>query len=377
MEDNPLRKLQAFGQSVWLDYLDRNMIDSGELGRLIENDGVRGVTSNPAIFDKAISGSDAYDDDIRKLARQGKTIEEIYEAVTVKDVQLAADLFRGMYEDSAGRHGYVSLEVNPHLAHDETCTINEARRLWHELQRPNTFIKVPGTKEGLAAVRQLIADGVNINITLLFGLPRYREVTDAYIAGLEERAGVSLPLDVASVASFFLSRIDMFIDPLLEEIFSNGGERGKMAAGLRGEIALAGAKQAYAIYQEIFGSERFTKLVAKGAHSQRVLWASTGNKNPEYSETRYIEPLVGPDTVNTMPKKTLDIYRRQGNPANELAKGVDQARQIHWDLAELGIDIDKITQQLEEEGIEKFIKPYDATKETLRQKIIRTAVAVT
>jgi transaldolase len=377
MNDNPLRRLQHFGQSVWLDHLDRTLIASGELTRMIERDGLRGVTSNPAIFDKALSGSAAYDADIRALSRQGRTTAQIYQEITAGDIRDAADLFSHEFKASGGQYGFVSLEVNPHLARDTEGTIEEARRFWIALDRPNVFIKVPATAEGLPAIQQLISEGINVNVTLLFGLDRYRRVAEAYIAGLERRAAAGRPLTVASVASFFLSRIDMLIDPQLEEIARQGGTRGERAAALRGEIAIASAKQAYRLYKEIFGAERFQKLAAQNARPQSLLWASTGTKNAAYADVKYVEPLVGPATINTMPQETMDAYRDHGQPAARLEDGVDNALLQHRALAELGIDLDQLTVQLEEEGIEKFNLPYDRSMEDLQRKTAALAEAGT
>jgi transaldolase len=373
MSENPLLKLQSFGQSIWLDFLSRALLASGQLKRLIGEDGLRGVTSNPAIFEKAIAGSSEYDDDVRTLARQGKSTAEIYEALTVADVQAAADLFRPVYDRLDGRDGFVSLEVSPHLAYNTEGTIAEARHLWSRLGRPNVFIKVPATKPGLPAIRRLISEGVNVNVTLLFGLPRYREVAEAYIAGLEDRAARGLPLDrVASVASFFLSRIDVLLDPVLERIAQEGGTKGEIARGLIGEVAIASAKVAYQIYQEIYRGERFQRLVRQGARTQRLLWASTSTKNPAYSDVKYVEPLIGPDTINTMPLETLNAYRDHGNPAPRLEEGVAHAYRVLEQLAQVGIDLDQATQQLEEEGVHKFVVPFDNLMALLESK--RTAV---
>ena len=265
MKDNPLLKLREFGQSIWMDYISRHVINSGELRQLIEGDGLCGVTSNPSIFDKAIAGSHDYDDAIRSLACAGRNIAEIYQALTVEDVQMAADLFRPTYNRLERGDGFVSLEVNPHLAHDSRGSIDEARRLWAALNRPNVFIKIPATLEGLPAIRQLISEGINVNVTLLFGLPRYREVAEAYLAGLEDRAAGGLPVKgIASVASFFLSRIDVLIDPLLEKIMADGGPEAATAARLHGQIAIASAKMAYLIYKGIFDGDRFRRLSAQG-----------------------------------------------------------------------------------------------------------------
>ncbi len=369
MTENPLRQLEQFGQSIWLDYIRRQMITSGELRRFIEEDGLKGVTSNPSIFEKAIAGSRDYDEAIRGLARQNKSIEEIYQVLTVQDMQWAADLLFPLYEKLDGRDGFVSLEVNPHLARDTEGTIAEARRLWQAVERPNIFIKVPATLEGLPAITQLISEGINVNVTLLFGLPRYERVAEAYIAGLEERAAQGQSLKrVASVASFFLSRIDVLMDFRLEKIMAAGDPQATAARNLRGEVAIASAKMAYAIYQRIFSSRRFQALAAKGARPQRVLWASTSTKNPEYSDVKYVEPLIGPDTINTLPLETLNAYRDHGNPAPRLDAGLDTAASVLQRLPELGIDLNQITQKLEDEGIEKFNQPYDSLLCTLEAK---------
>jgi len=366
MKENPLLKLSALGQSIWLDYISRRMIDSGEMQQLIEDDGVKGVTSNPAIFQKAIAGSADYDQAIRSLALAGKSVGEIYQVLTVEDVQQAADLFRRVYDRDAGRDGFISLEVDPHLAQDTQGTVQEARHLWQALARPNVLIKVPATREGLPAIRELISEGINVNVTLLFGLPRYREVVEAYLAGLEARAAQGLPLNpVASVASFFLSRIDVLLDPRLGKLAAAGGPQ---ARDLIGEAAIASAKVAYTIYQEIFGGERFKKLAALGARPQRLLWASTSTKNPAYSDVKYVEPLIGPHTVNTLPPETLVAYRDHGDPAVRLMEGVDRAAARLRRLAELGIDLDQATQQLEDEGVEKFNQPFDSLMATLAEK---------
>jgi transaldolase len=370
MGNNPLKKIPSFGQSIWLDYLDRNLMQSGELNQLIEEDGLRGITSNPAIFDKAISGSEVYDKQILRLKAEGESIAGIYERITVEDVQLAADAFRRVYDESGGQHGFVSLEVNPHLARNTAGTIDEARRLWQAVDRPNIFIKVPATAEGLPAIEHLIGEGLNINVTLLFGLPRYGQVTRAYIAGLRQRQEQGHAPANVSVASFFLSRIDVLVDRLLAEMVQQGKADAEKAAALQGEIAIASARQAYQIYKEIFNGQDFANLKAWGARPQRVLWASTSTKNPQYSDIKYIEPLIGPETINTMPKKTLDAYRDHGHPASRVEEEVEEARRRHQQLAELGIDIDEVTRQLEEEGIEKFIKPYDQTMETLKEKTV-------
>jgi len=372
MADNPLIGLRAFGQSIWQDYIRRDMLaEGGEMQRLIRDDGILGVTSNPAIFEKAINGSTIYDGAIQAaLARQGRTAREAYEILTVEDVRRCADLFRTSYEKTKGVDGYVSLEVSPHLARDTEGTLVEARRLWHELGRPNVMIKVPGTKEGLPAFRQLIREGINVNVTLLFGLPRYQEVIRAFMEGLEQRAAAGESIErVASVASFFLSRIDTLLDPRLEKLAQLPGENGQRARGLVGKIAVASAKVAYQIYKEQYASPQWKKLAGKGARPQRLLWASTSTKNKAYSDVMYVEPLIGPDTVNTLPPETIAAYRDHGRPAARLEEGVREARAQLEQLAALDINIHVVTQQLEDEGVQKFIEPYDKLLAALEAKL--------
>jgi transaldolase len=366
MNANPLKTLGTFGQSIWLDYIRRDLITSGQLRRLIEEDGLRGMTSNPSIFEKAIVDSHEYDQDIRTMASEGKGVNAIYETLSQRDVQSAADEFRSVYDKSGGLDGYVSLEVNPHLAHDTKGTVEEAQRLWKMLARPNVFIKVPATTEGLSAIQELISEGINVNVTLLFGLPRYRQVADAYLAGLAARAANGKPVDhVASVASFFVSRIDGLVDPMLERIIGQGGEKADLAKTVRGQVAIASAKMAYQLYKEIFGSGRFKTLADRGAPAQRLLWASTSTKNPDESDVKYVEALIGPDTVNTTPLETLDAYRDHGDPKARLEQGIMEARLVMERLQTLGINIDQVTQQLEDDGVMKFNKPFDMLLQTL------------
>jgi transaldolase len=327
------------------------------------------MTSNPSIFEKAIGDSHDYDADIQAMVREGKGAKAIYEALSQHDVQSAADEFRNLYDRTDGKDGYVSLEVNPHLAHDTNGTTEEARRLWAALNRPNVFIKVPATAEGLPAIQQLISEGINVNITLLFGLPRYRQVVEAYIAGIEARAVQGKPVKhVASVASFFVSRIDALVDPLLDKPVARGGKEADLAKKVRGQVAIASAKMAYQIYKEIFSSDRFKMLAGQGARVQRLLWASTSTKNPDYSAVKYVEALIGPDTVNTTPIETLDAYRDHGEPKARLEQDVKEARLVLERLPELGISIDKVTRQLEDEGVEKFDQPFDKLMATLAQR---------
>jgi transaldolase len=327
------------------------------------------MTSNPAIFEKAIAESNLYDTDIKKLHREGKDISSIYEVLSQADVQSAADVFRALYEKTSGKDGYVSLEVNPHLANDTEGTVAEGKRLWLLLNRPNVFIKVPATPEGLDAIRQLIADGININVTLLFSVERYREVANAYIDGLESRLSHGEPIDqTASVASFFVSRIDSLIDPQLEKIIESPGNLNEPATEALGEVAVSSAKVAYQIYKEIFSSVRFKKLEAKGAQAQRLLWASTSSKNPAYSDVKYIEALIGENTVNTVPPQTIDAYRDHGNPQLTIEEDLDKAKRVLNSLPTLGIDLNRIAQQLEDEGVKKFNEPFDKLMQALAQK---------
>jgi transaldolase len=366
MKDNPLKRLGSLGQSVWLDYIRRDLISSGKLRHLIDDDGLRGMTSNPSIFEKAIAESNIYDQDIHDMAMRKKDIKSIYEALSQRDVQNAADEFRSVYEKTGEKDGYVSLEVNPHLAYDTKGTIEEAHRLWTALNRPNIFIKIPATSEGLPAIQQLISEGINVNVTLLFGLPRYRQVAEAYITGLEARATQGKPVKhMASVASFFVSRIDALVDSLLEQLIAQGGQKVDLAKKVHGQIAIASAKVAYQSYKEIFGSNRFKNLADKGARVQRLLWASTSTKNPEYSDIKYIESLIGTDTINTVPPETIDAYRDHGDPKSRLDQDVKEAAWMMERLPELGISIDKVTQQLEDEGVKKFNQPFDKLMEAL------------
>jgi transaldolase/transaldolase/glucose-6-phosphate isomerase len=349
---NNVKQIHDFGQSIWLDFIDREIISSGKLQKLIDEDGVRGVTSNPAIFEKAITSSSDYDADIKTLGATAKTTEELFFGLAIKDIQAAADLFDGVYNEGVvGADGYVSLEVSPFLALDAEGTAKQAELLWKQVDRKNVMIKIPGTKPGLKAIRESIAKGININVTLLFGLERYEEVTEAYISGLEDHLAAGHNIEhISSVASFFLSRIDVVVDPLLQAKGENG---------LVGEVAIASAKKAYEIYKRVFSTERWKALEAKGGKPQRLLWASTGSKNPAFKDTKYVEALIGPDTVDTVPLETIDAFRDHGIAADTLMLGLDQATETLGRLKSLGIDLDKITQDLEDEGIEKFNKPFE------------------
>ena len=348
---NPLNKIRNLNQSIWLDLLDREIMNSGKLQSLIDNDDLRGLTSNPSIFEKAISGSSDYDDDIIQLSKKESDNSAIFFDLAIADIQRAADLFKPVFDKTNGEDGFVSLEVSPYLARDTDGTIQQARELWKRVDRKNVMIKIPGTKEGLVAIRECLREGININVTLLFGLPRYREITEAFMGGLEDRLkeGNSIK-EIASVASFFLSRIDVMIDPMLEE---------KDAENLKGKIAIASAKQAYQIYLEMISSDRFKKLEENGAQKQRVLYASTGTKDPSFSDVLYVESIIGKDTINTLPMETIDAFRDHGKAVETLTTNVEEANNVMDELKENGIDIDKITQKLEDEGIEKFNKAYE------------------
>ncbi len=348
---NPLNKIRELDQSIWLDLLDREIMNSGKLQSLIDNDDLRGLTSNPSIFEKAISGSSDYDDDIIKISQQVSDNSVLFFDMAIADIQRAADLFKPVYDKTGGKDGFVSLEVSPYLALDTDRTIEQARELWKKVGRKNVMIKIPGTKPGLPAIRECLREGININVTLLFGLPRYREITEVFMGGLEDRLNEGNSIGgISSVASFFLSRIDVMVDPMLDE---------KGAENLKGKIAIASAKKAYQIYLEMISSDRFKKLEAKGAQSQRVLFASTSTKDPAFSDILYVESLIGKDTINTLPMETIDAFRDHGMVAETLTQGIDDANKAMDELKNKGIDIDKITQKLEDEGIEKFNKAYE------------------
>jgi transaldolase/glucose-6-phosphate isomerase len=371
MNENPLRDLARFGQSVWYDQMRRALFTSGELVRLIEEDDLRGVTSNPTIFEKAIGGSTDYDETLRDLAAQGRDAHEIYEALATYDIGSAADLLRAVHVRTGGVDGYVSLEVSPGLAHDTAATVAEAKRLFAELGRPNVMIKVPATPEGIPAIEELIASGVNVNVTLIFSQSAYEQVAGAYIRGLERRAEAGQPVDdVASVASFFVSRIDTAVEGELgvrERRSTDAAERSRLAS-LQGKVAIANAKLAYERFKEIFGGARFAALRARGARVQRPLWASTGTKNPAYSDVLYVETLIGPDTVNTLPPATLAAFRDHGRVEPTLEQGVDEARETLRTLGEVGISLDAITSQLLADGVASFAKSFDSLMATIEAR---------
>ncbi|MBI3961330.1 MAG: bifunctional transaldolase/phosoglucose isomerase, partial [Deinococcus sp.] len=378
---NPLVQLQSQGQSVWLDYIRREILRSGELKKLIDEDGLLGVTSNPTIFEKAISGSNDYDDALKQLVREGHDTQEIYEALVIADIQAAADLFRPAYERLKGADGYVSIEVSPKLAHDTAGTISEARRLWKLISRPNILIKVPGTKEGVPAIEQLISEGINVNVTLLFSLASHRAVAEAYIAGLERRAHASQPLHhLASVASFFVSRVDTEVDKRLQALMQQTKDAAKSERlkSLTGKAAIANARLAYAdVFKPLFTSARFQALAARGARVQRPLWASTSTKNPAYRDVRYAEELIGRDTVDTMPPATITAFRDHGRVRPSLEEDVAGARAHLQALAEVGISLDEVTNKLVVDGVKAFADSFDqllqciaARRATLRSGVL-------
>jgi transaldolase len=360
---NSLRQVHQLGQSIWLDDIRRSWLRDGHLARLIAEDALAGVTSNPAIFAKAISEGAEYNDAIAALARAGRSINDIYESLALEDVQAAADLFRPTYDATGGADGFVSLEVSPHLADDTRGTVAEGLRLWQSFNRPNAMIKVPGTRAGLPAITELIAAGVNINVTLLFSVQRYQEVVDAYLKGLEQRAAAGQPIeDVASVASFFLSRIDTLVDAKLD------GMNTAEARAQRGRAAIASARLAYQYYKQWVASDRWRALADKGAKPQRLLWASTSSKDPAYKDTMYVEALIAPNTVNTLPPATVDAYRDHGEPAIRIEDDLDGAQRTVQVLRDLGIDLEAVSEQLEREGVKKFKEPFDALLDTLAKR---------
>lgn len=351
---NPLLQLESLGQSIWLDYIRRDLMTSGQLARLIAEDGLGGMTSNPAIFEKAFASED-YAEAMTSAARSGGDTGAIYEALAIQDIRDAADLLKGVFDKTGGADGYVSLEVSPQLAHDTAGTLTEARRLWKAVGRANLMIKVPGTPEGAPAIRQLIAEGINVNVTLLFAREAYEAVAEAYLAGLEERVNAHQPIDrLASVASFFVSRIDSAVDALLDKrIAERPADRERLQA-LHGKTAIANAKLAYQTYEQLVASERWKKLAAKGARPQRLLWASTSTKNPDYRDVMYVEALIGRDTVNTLPPATLEAFRDHGVAAQTITQDIDEAREVLRSIEREGIRLESVTSQLLKEGVAQF-----------------------
>jgi transaldolase len=362
MTATKLHELNALGQSVWLDFTQRSLIRSGDLLDYVEQ-GVSGVTSNPAIFEKAIAESNDYDEQMSRLAEEAKTPAEIYEALTVEDARQATDVLRPVFEQSKGMDGFFSLEVEPHLAHDTRGTVVAAERLFGLVDRPNLMVKVPSTEEGYGAIEALTANGININITLMFSLDHYHRVAEAYISGLEKRLAAGNNIrHITSVASFFVSRVDTKVDKLLDEIGT------PEAKSLKGTIGIANAKMAYQEFKETFNSPRWRHLEERGGRIQRVLYGSTGTKNPEYSDVMYVENLIGSDTINTVPRETLAAFLDHGNVALTLDENLEQARSQLGQLAELGIDLNEIGMELLDEGIQKFAEPYDSLLKGIAEK---------
>ena len=358
----PLKQLQKFGQSIWLDYIRRDLLKNGELQRLIDEDGLRGMTSNPAIFEKAIAGSAQYQDFLDSLAgRTDLDAKGRYELLAIRDIQDAADLLRPVYKNTKKRDGYVSLEVSPYLANNTQGTLDEARRLWKSVGRENIMIKVPGTPEGIPAFRQLIGEGININVTLLFAQEVYEQVAAAYIDGVEKFAAGGDVSRLASVASFFISRIDTLVDSLAAEKLKTESDPSRKAKlqSVQGKVAIANGKLTYEAYERIFSSPRWKALAAKGAQTQRVLWASTSTKNPKYRDVIYVEEMIGPDTVNTVPPATLDAFRDHGKARQSLTEDVEGARRTMADLAATGIVMKDVTDKLTVDGVKLFADAFD------------------
>ena len=364
---NPLVRLGELGQSPWYDYITRDLVATGELRRLIRDDGLRGMTSNPTIFEKAIAGSASYDADIRRLSEQGRSAGEIFEALAVADVRAACDEFAGLHQVTGGVDGQVSLEVSPTLAHDTRATIHEAERLWGAVDRPNAMIKIPGTEAGLPAITHCVAAGISVNVTLLFSVERYRAVIEAWLAGLEQRLAEGGDLGpVSSVASFFVSRVDGKVDPLLDRAGHDA---------LRGRIAIANACAAYRLFEGSLGTPRWQRLAQAGARPQRPLWASTSTKDPRYPDTFYVEALVAPRTVNTLPPETFAAYRDHGNPVVRMQEGMAVAPERLKALAAAGIDLAAVTRELEDDGVAKFAASYTGVLGTIETKAGALAVA--
>jgi transaldolase len=368
MGNSRLHRLAEYGQSVWIDFLSRDLLRNGELERKMREDAVVGVTSNPTIFQKAISAGDAYDDQLREVLETERDPKEVFLRLAIKDVGDALDLLRPVWDEGSGRDGYVSLEVDPNLAYDTPGTVEEAQRLHETIERPNLFVKIPATEPGLPAIQEMISRGRPINVTLIFSLERYAEVAEAYIRGLERLVeGGGDPSTVASVASFFVSRVDTEADRRLDEI---GGHD-----ELKGKLAVANAKLAYQRYNEIFAGERWEALAAKGATPQRCLWASTSTKNPAYRDVLYVEELIGPMTVNTMPEETIEAFQDHGEVAPTLEQGIDEAMRVFEEIEQAGVDYADVTDTLEREGVEKFADSFSELLEGIRSKSGELAAA--
>jgi len=358
---NPLRGLLAYGQSPWLDFIRRNILLNGDLKKMIANDGLRGMTSNPAIFEKAITAGDDYNDIIHAQDAKSSSAMALYEKIAIRDVQDAADIFRAVNTETKGRDGYVSLEVSPNLAFDTQATIEEARRLWKTVNRPNVMIKIPATPQGLPAIRQALEEGININITLLFAQSAYEQVAEAHIAALEARAAKGEDVShIASVASFFVSRIDSLVDSKIDAMEKSETDSGKKALleSLRGKVAIANARRTYAKYQELVGGPRWKALAGKGAQTQRLLWASTSTKNPKYRDVLYVEELIGADTVDTIPPATFDAFRDHGKLRNSLTENVAGAHKTMSDLEAAGISMKEVTDKLIADAVKLFQDPF-------------------
>lgn len=371
MSTNPLIELTVLGQSVWNDNIERKLLTSGELKRLIDEDGLSGVTSNPAIFEKAIASSDLYADQLRDQAEQGKGAQEIYEALAIRDIQMAADVLASVYEKSGGTDGFVSLECSPLLASDTQATIEETRRLWQLVDRKNVMIKIPGTPEGIPAIEQAIYEGININITLLFSLHAHDQTMEAYIRGLERRAAEDKPIDnISSVASFFVSRIDSAVDKELERRISQTDDEKEKARlqSLLGRIAIANAKVAYQRYKNVFHGERFAALKQKGAQVQRPLWASTSTKNPVYPDVYYVEALIGPETVDTLPPATIVAFRDHGRARVTIENNLDEEHALLARLEEVGISLDQVTAHVLADAVRLFVEPFEKLLKTIESR---------
>jgi transaldolase / glucose-6-phosphate isomerase len=368
---NPLKDLLKFGQSVWLDYIRRDLLTGGELKRLISEDGLRGMTSNPTIFEKAITGGTLYDDLLGSLRpRTDLDAKGRYEILAIRDIQDAADMFRPLYESTKRHDGYVSLEVSPYLARDTKGTLDEARKLWKTVQRENVMIKIPGTAEGIPAFQQAISEGINVNVTLLFAQDVYAKVAEAYIAGLEQYAANGGDVSrMASVASFFISRIDSSIDAIIDAKLkaSKDPAEQEQLKSIKGKVAIANGKQTYEKYQAIFSTPRWKALAAKGAQTQRVLWASTSTKNPAYRDVLYVEELIGPDTVDTIPPATLDAFRDHGKPRQSLTENLAAAHKTMETAAKLGISMKEVTDKLTDEGVRSFSDAFDKLLEAVEK----------
>jgi transaldolase len=379
MKNNLLQKIKDCGQSIWMDYLDRELIESGKLKEMIETYGLSGVTSNPAIFEKAIAGNKVYDADIEAGIREGKSVEEIYESLVFEDIRHACQIFRPVYEKSGGEDGYVSIEVSPHLARDTQGTIEEARRFFRTIARENVLIKIPGTPEGLIAVQQAISEGINVNITLLFAVKSYVKAAWAYIDGLEARVKAGQPIDkIASVASFFLSRIDTKVDELIDQRLKTIGPENWTGQDtleeIKGKVAIANAKVAYQKHKEIISSERWKALEKRGAKVQRLLWASTSTKNPDYSDVMYVDELIAPNTINTLPIDTIEACADHCHPAPDRIKtDLTQAYKLLASLGhpEVHIHLQDVMAELLEEGIDKFARPFESLMQSLESKAKR------